>query len=81
MYFDINWQQSNQKYTGYIIEGSNLFLIPTKGDGNSLFHSLVAMNKINMADASYPICYPLFPSIDIHNQQNVFKHVVYYLNL
>ena len=33
-------------------EGKSFVLIQTKGDGNCLFHSLVASDKVNMADAT-----------------------------
>ena len=32
--------------------GKTFVLIQTKGDGNCLFHSLVASDKVNMTDAS-----------------------------
>ena len=33
-------------------KGKSFVLIKTKGDGNCLFYSLVASNKVNMTDAS-----------------------------
>ena len=41
-----------EKMKGIRHEGKSFLLIQTKGDGNCLFHSLAASDKVNMTDAS-----------------------------